>query len=121
MQNLFLDKVFKAVIEIPGIGVTVNFPDFSNVFKNGFWAAIGFFMSFALGILILILVAYTIYAAFKITRSGMEKGLEEGITILKNVYTSIGFGILFFLALLTTYSCTPNLLLSIAYCISAYM
>jgi hypothetical protein len=89
----------RSAIDFPGVGISIDYPSVTGVFKNGLWSAIGFGLSFFFTIMIMIWIGYSIYAAFKISHSGMEKDFETGITMIKNVWISISIGILFFVFL----------------------
>lgn len=87
---------FKAAINFEILGVVFNLPDFTTIFDQGIGSAIGWVLSFAFTGLLVIWVVFSIIAAYKITRSGMEKELEEGMTLIKNVWMSASGGLLFF-------------------------
>jgi hypothetical protein len=89
-------ETFKAAIEFNALGITVSLPDFTTIFDRGIGAALGWLLSFAFMGLLAIWVTFSIVAAYKITRSGMEKELEEGMTLIKNVWISATAGLLFF-------------------------
>ena len=81
-------------------GIDFKYPSAQGIFNSGVFAAIGFFLWYFLFALIIILVGFSIYGAFKISLSqGDEKKIEEGTTLIKNVWISAAWGILFFIIL----------------------
>ena len=84
------------------LGINIHFPtpNGGGLFGNGVLAGIGALMSYFLMILVLIWIVYSIYAAFKIiTSQGAEKDIETGMTLVKNVWVSITWGLAFFAVL----------------------
>ena len=80
-------------------GFTFNLPGISGIASNGVFAAIGFFLEWVLGFLILIWIGFSMFAAYKIITSQMAEGLEEGVKIIKNIWIGISIGLLFFASL----------------------
>ena len=76
-----------------GLDVCINLPEVGLFKGQGFFSAIGYVLTILLGVLLVIWVGYSIYAGYKIVTSSMAKGLEEGVTILKN-WNIHGLGIL---------------------------
>ena len=91
-----MNHIFRAGLEFEMLGVTFNLPDVTSMFDKGIASAAGWILSFAFMGLMAIWVTVSIIGAYKITRSGMEKEMEEGMTLLKNVWTSASVGLLIF-------------------------
>jgi hypothetical protein len=90
----------KKNMDFPDLGgFKVNLPTISGIASNGVFAAIGFFLEWILGFLLIIWIGFSIYAAFKIITSQMAEGLEEGVKIIKNIWIGISIGLLFMISL----------------------
>lgn len=82
------------------IGITINTPNAGGVFDNGALAAVGYFLGYFFAIMMFIWVVYSLYAAYKILLSqGNEKDMQTGFTLIKNVWISITWGMVFFVAI----------------------
>lgn len=82
------------------LGITLYFPTINGIFNNGPLAAIGAILNYFFVIMMMIWIGYSIYAAYKIVLSqGAEKDIETGITLIKNVWISITWGVVFFIAI----------------------
>lgn len=82
------------------LGIRLHFPDVNGIFNNGILVAIGSLLNYFFVILVLIFVGYSIYAGFKIIKSqGDSKEIETGINLIKNVWISVAWGIVFFIAI----------------------
>ncbi len=80
--------------------ITIKYPSAQGIFNSGLFATVGSFLSYFFVLLIVIWVGYSIYAAYKIVLSqGEEKDIETGMTLIKNVWMSISYGMIFFIAL----------------------
>jgi hypothetical protein len=86
-------------MDFPDLGVTVNLPKITGIASQGIFATIGYFLEMVFGLLLIIWIGYSIFAAYKIITSNMAKGLEEGVTIIKNVWVGISIGLGFFIVL----------------------
>lgn len=82
------------------IGITINTPNAGGVFDNGALAAVGYFLGYFFAIMMFIWVVFSIYAAYKILLSqGSDKDMQKGFTLIKNVWISITWGMVFFVAI----------------------
>ena len=79
-----------------GIGVCINLPEVGLLKGQGFFSAMGYVLSIAMGVLLVIWIGYSLYAGYKITTSSMSKGLEEGVNIIKNIWIGMSMGLAFF-------------------------
>jgi hypothetical protein len=103
MGATMIDKVpllfsSKIIIGGPG-GIVLNFPSIEGIFSGGVLSAIAFFLSMVFTLLIVIWIGYSIYGAYKIIASGGGEELQKGMTIIKNIWLSITFGLGFFIVL----------------------
>jgi len=81
-------------------GIQLFLPNFGGVFSNGILATISFFLSLVFGFMVVIWVGLSIYAGIKIISSaGNPEGIESGMKTIKNIWTGIALGLLFFVAL----------------------
>ena len=88
------------MVTIPNLGIILNLPAVNGVFNNGALAALGALLGFFLGAMILIWIGFSIYGAYKfILSNGDPKGIEGGMTLIKNVWISISVGIIFFIVI----------------------
>lgn len=86
-------------MDFSSLGFDINLPEFTTIFDKGIASGIGWLLSFAFMGLLAIWIVFSIIAAYKITTSGMEKAMEEGFTLIKNVWISATVGLAFFAVL----------------------
>lgn len=81
-------------------GIVLRTPSAGGVFANGALGAVGYVLGYFFTALILIWIVYSLYAAYKILLSqGAEQDLQKGYTLIKNVWISITWGMIFFVAI----------------------
>ncbi|HOY46160.1 MAG TPA: hypothetical protein PKU95_00830 [Candidatus Dojkabacteria bacterium] len=91
-----IDNYLRSDFKFDAIGITISLPDFTTIFDKGVASGVGWLLSFAFMGLLAIWITFSLIAAYKITRSGMEKELETGVTLIKNVWVSATVGLIFF-------------------------
>jgi hypothetical protein len=91
-----IDNYLSSELVFETLGIKFSLPDFTTIFDKGIASGIGWVLSFAFMGLLAIWITFSIIAAYKISRSGMEKELETGMTLIKNVWVSATVGLIFF-------------------------